>query len=34
MTKKYTWVSKNGSYLTATIDNTNERCTNLSGKVK
>ena len=34
MSKKYTWVSENGSYLTATIDNKNERCTLLTGKVR
>lgn len=34
ISKKYTWVSKNGSYLTATISNANERCTLITGKVK
>lgn len=34
ISKKYTWVSKNGSYLTATISNSNDRCTVLIGKVK
>lgn len=34
ITKKYTWVSENGSYLTATISNENNRCTALIGKVR
>ena len=34
LTKKYTWVSENGSYITATIDNKNDRCTAIIGKIK
>ena len=34
ISKKYTWVSENGSYLTATISNNNDRCISLTGKIK
>ena len=34
MSKKYAWVSENGSYLIATINTNNNRCTLLTGKVK
>ena len=34
ISKKYTWVSDNGSYLTATISNNDNRCISLIGKIK